>query len=607
MSKFIRKDLKNFKPYTASKTLEQIGKETGILMEKIIKLDSSENPFMESLQNKAKVRNIDFYLYPDSLCLKLRGKLGKYAGVRTEQIVCGNGSDELIDLIIRSFVNKDEEIIICPPTFVMYEFYAKLSGVKIKMVIRKEDFKIDLSKILKSITTKTKLIIIDSPGNPTGDITPLSVLEKILKKGCLVISDEAYFEYCGKTAIPLLKKYPNLIILRSLSKWSGLAGLRIGYAIASEEIINIILSLKPPYNVSSLTQSLSENFLNNSKIALQRMKKITEGRDYLNKKLSDIKELEVYKNNGAYILIKLKKDPEKLLEYLTKNGVLVKLLNQPLLENCIRMSLPLPNQINQIYSTFKDFYKNYIDGIIFDMDGVLIDVSNSYRLAIEKTVNYFLDGQKTNQEEVSEIKKISGFNDDWDTSYALRKLKERKIPKNKFTQFVNLLSKKDRRTKLYKNIKDVFQTFYVGSGEFEKIEGKSAPFTYNNPLRFAELSLIKKGLLKRLSRKYKLGIVTGRLRNEAIFALKQFEMQKYFSSAFIITSEDTAKKKPAPDPLLKAMKEMKSSNPIYIGDSINDFECAKSANVPFVYIGDEKIGEYQLSDINDLSGGIINV
>ncbi len=600
MTKYLRKDLKNFKGYTPSPTLWQISKESGVAVQKIMKLDTGENPFLEDLQNKDIVKKVDFYPYPDPFCLKLREKLSKYTGVDMDEIVCGNGSDELIDLIIRSFVERDEEIIINPPTFPMYEFYAKLSGVKFITVLRKADLSVDLQKILKSITKKTKLVIIDSPGNPTGNITEKKVFETILKKDVLVIADEAYFEYGKETVLELVKKYPNLIILRSLSKWAGLAGLRIGYAISNPEIINALSSLKPPYNINSLTQEFSCAFLDNAKQGLKRLDKLIQTRDEFIKKLSEFKEFKTYPSRGAYIVIKPNSTASDLKKYLAGKGVLIKLVDQPGLVNSLKISLPGQEQMKKILDLLKEFFRPKIDGLIFDMDGVLIDESKSYLLAIEKTVNYFLNERKTNKNEVLELKKIPGFNDDWDSCYMILKLKKKNIPRKQYLKVSQLLSDRERNSNEYRRIKDIFQTFYLGSKDFEKNENRKAVFINNSPLRLKEKLLIKKKLLNTLSKKYKLGIATGRPRNEALFALKQFSLEDFFKKDLLIAKEDAKKVKPFPDPLLEAKRKMNVENPVYIGDTVNDYLASQRAKMNFIFVGVEKVGDIQIKNVNQI-------
>lgn len=358
ITRFVRPDLKNLKPYSVSPTLEQISSEIKIPAKKIIKLDTGENPFMEKFRDKNLLTKIKLFPYPDPRCQSLRNKLATYTSYAPQWIMCGNGSDELIDLLIRAFVSSDENIIINPPTFPMYQFFGELSGVKVKKVLRTKDLNINIKELLKNISPKTKIIYIDSPGNPTGIVVSQSEIKKILNKKVLVVVDEAYFEYCQKTVLPLVKKYPNLVVLRTLSKWAGLAGLRIGYLIANPKIIKVLLLIKPPYNVNAAAQMMACSALQRKKKILTELKKITVLRSKFIKELSLFSVLKVYPSQGAYVLLKPKAEAMILSEFLRKNGVLVKLINQPRLKNCLRVNLGRQKEINRLISLLRGFYEN---------------------------------------------------------------------------------------------------------------------------------------------------------------------------------------------------------------------------------------------------------
>lgn len=603
MNNYLKKSLSDFPGYTPSATVEQISSEIGIPASKIFKLDTGENPEMEALISKKIPVELQFYMYPDPVCTDLIKLLSRYCGVDSDQILCGNGSDEIIDLVIRAVVEKNEEIIISPPTFPMYQFYAKLNGARIIEVNRNDDLSINTGQIIKKISSKTKLIIIDTPGNPTGDITPLSRLEKILKKGIPVIADEAYFEYGKVTALPLLKRYPNLIISRTLSKWAGLAGLRIGYAIARKEFIAGLLSIKPPYNINSLTQVFSVRVMQNPKPLLKKLDVQLKIRDELIEKLSQIPQLRVYPSRGAYILIKPKSSALQLQKALKTAGILVKTVNQANLQNAVKISLPSKTGAEILLKEIRNYFSRFnFDGLIFDMDGVLVDVTESYRQAIAKTVGFFTRKTGDFSTEIIMIKSIPGFNNDWDTSYMLIKLIQNQTGLNDFPENTRPLTIREKNSPLYKQIKEVFQTFYLGGQSDNNPDLK-----VSQPLRLKEKLLISKPFLQKLSGKYKLGIATSRPREEALFALKQFSIAGYFDEKFVVAREDVPQEKPAPDVLIEVRKRMKIKNPVYIGDTVNDFIAAESALIPFVFVGEKQLGDFQIDSVNGLKGGIINV
>lgn len=370
ITKLTRRSVQTLEPYKPSATLAQICEETGMEEKEIIKLDSGENSYVEFLQNKDRVKSMNFYIYPDPLCIKLREKLSEYTKVDKEWIMCGNGSDELIDLLIRIFVSRGEEIIINPPTFPMYEFYGKLSDGKVIQIFRKKDFSLDIAKIQKSISVKTKIVFIDSPGNPTSVVTSNKDFEKVLQKNIIVVADEAYFEYCGKSVITLLKKYPNLVILRTFSKWAGLAGLRVGYCIASPKIIQILSAVKSPYNVNTVAQEMACFALDDRTKMLEEVKEMVKYRKIAIKKLQTLSQLTVYPSDGAYIIFQTQGSAIKLQAYLKKMGMLVKIIDQPLLKNCIRLNIGKEKEIKKVIQLIKRFYINKY--AFLDRDGTLI-------------------------------------------------------------------------------------------------------------------------------------------------------------------------------------------------------------------------------------------
>ena len=245
------------------------------------------------------------------------------------------------------------------------------------------------------------------------------------------------------------------------------------------------------------------------------------------------------------------------------------------------------------------------DGIIFDMDGVLIDVTNSCRLATRKTVNFYLKqtGLKTKatKQDVDAIKLIPGFNNDWDAAFVLYELLAKGISRDNFEKRTKPLKPSVKQNLKYLLIRDIWQIFYLGNNEFERVEKREAFFENTKPLRFQEKLLISTDFLKQLiTRNIKLAIATSRPRQEALFALRQFKLEEYFPKEYLIAQEDTPKEKPFPDPLIEAVKRMKVKNPIYVGDTINDCLAAKKANIPSVYVGKESLGDYQIKNVNQL-------
>lgn len=245
------------------------------------------------------------------------------------------------------------------------------------------------------------------------------------------------------------------------------------------------------------------------------------------------------------------------------------------------------------------------DSIIFDMDGVLVS-NSSYCTAIQKTVEIslwsrFKMKKKIPMEYIESIKGITGFNNDWDTSYALIRLLGDGVKVKRFRQEVQQITSEIRKTREYQKTKDIFQAMYLGDKLFRQIYGYPAPLKIKQGLISEETLLIDLTILENLASKYRLGIATSRPRYEALFAVSNLKLSPdYIKIEFLIAKEDVAKEKPDPEPLLEVKRRMNVSKPIYIGDTINDVIAARKANMPCIFVGSQKLGDIQISEINQL-------
>lgn len=245
------------------------------------------------------------------------------------------------------------------------------------------------------------------------------------------------------------------------------------------------------------------------------------------------------------------------------------------------------------------------DAIIFDMDGVLVDESRSYRLAIEMTVNNFLakNGFKiiVTQEDIRIIKGVPGFNNDWDVSFVLIDLFQKGVAKRDLFSQARSVKTDVRQSKLYRTVKDMFQSYYLGEKLFREIYNRPPPIIYTRGLNLNDSLLIDQALLTNLATIYKLGIATSRPRLEALFTARNLNITPQFiKEEYIVAKEDAVKEKPEPDPLLKTKKRMGVITPIYIGDTINDVIAAKKAGMPCIFIGEKNLGDYQFTNINKI-------
>ncbi|PIN98872.1 MAG: hypothetical protein COT90_02120 [Candidatus Diapherotrites archaeon CG10_big_fil_rev_8_21_14_0_10_31_34] len=243
-----------------------------------------------------------------------------------------------------------------------------------------------------------------------------------------------------------------------------------------------------------------------------------------------------------------------------------------------------------------------IDSIIFDIDGIIIDVSKSYREAIRQTSKEFL-GKTVSQEEVSAIKKIPEFNNDWDATFELVCLLEKNVSTGEFRKKVCKVTEKDRKRKKYIELFKVFQAKYLGEKLYKTIYGKK-PVSKEKGLINNEKLMIPKKVFMELKKEFKLGIVTGRPRKEAEYSLKLNGLDAFFDFKKIVCREDTKKSKPDAKPLFLAAKNIGSKKAVYVGDSINDVLAAEKAKMKSIYLGKENLGDYSIKKIEDLMEGI---
>lgn len=356
IEKLIRPELVDFGGYAASKSPETLKDKVEVPPEGIIKLDANENPYGCSPKvNQALADYRDINVYPDSGQIGLRKQLQEYSGVPMEHIVAAAGSDQLIDLILRLFITPGDEVINCVPTFAMFHFFIELNRGTVVAVPRDKDFNVNVAAIKKAITKKTKLILLATPNNPTGTITPREDILEILDSGLPVVVDEAYFEFTGETVAPLIGKYKNLMVLRTFSKWAGLAGLRIGYGMFPTKIADYLLRIKEPYCVNAAALVAVGETLKDIDVLMNRVKTIIAERKRLYSRLQEIDWLKPYPSQANFILCSvLKGKARELQQNLEDKGIFVRHFNQPLLKDSIRISVGRPEENDILLETLNE-------------------------------------------------------------------------------------------------------------------------------------------------------------------------------------------------------------------------------------------------------------
>ena len=304
---YIRADVEDMEAYTPIVPFDILSEQLGIPPERIIKLDANENPYGPSPKVFEALRTEPFYhIYPDPESRALRAKLSHYTGIDAEYILAGSGADELIDLIMRLFIEPGDKIINCPPTFGMYSFDAGIEGGRVINVPRLPDFSVDVDGIEQAAHDPgAKVIFLTSPNNPDGSLLSDADLERVLRLPLIVVLDEAYVEFSGGSRAARVTEHSNLIVLRTFSKWGGLAGLRVGYGIVPLNILQHFWKIKQPYNVNVAASAAAIASLDDVEYLLQNVRKITEERERLYQGLCRIDYLRPYPSSSNFILCRV--------------------------------------------------------------------------------------------------------------------------------------------------------------------------------------------------------------------------------------------------------------------------------------------------------------
>ncbi|WP_375235397.1 histidinol-phosphate transaminase [Winogradskyella sp.] len=295
-------------------------------------IDANENPFQTNVNR-----------YPDPQQSKVKSKLADIKGVKPSQILLGNGSDEVLDLLFRAFCEPNQDnVITLPPTYGMYSVLADLNAVEVKTVLLDENFEPEVEEILVTQNNNSKILLLCSPNNPTANSFNANKLEELINgfKGIVVI-DEAYIDFSNQESwVNRLDHFPNLVVTQTLSKAYGLAGIRLGVCYASGFIISILNKIKPPYNVNQLTQNKALERLNDLDGVKKEVSSILEQRSLLAKELSQIPFIkEVYPSDANFLLAKVD-DANQRYSQLIKRGIVVRnRTNQLLCDNCLRFTI----------------------------------------------------------------------------------------------------------------------------------------------------------------------------------------------------------------------------------------------------------------------------
>ena len=340
--RLVRSDISGLAEYAAVTPPELLARKLGLDPEQIVKLDANENPYGPSPMVYEALKRTRFDVYPDPLHTELREAIAPFAGAPAERIMFGNGSDELLELVIRLLLEPGDEAISCPPTFGMYSFLPPLFLGRVIEVPRRADFSVDPAAVLQALTSRTKLIILATPNNPTGTLLPEADLRLLLDSGRVVMLDEAYVEFAGGgSAVPLTREYDNLVVLRTVSKWAGLAGLRIGYGVFPAELIRHLWKIKQPYNVNVAAGSAVLASLEDQERLMENVGRIVAERGRLASRLTTLPGCTIYPSAANFLLCRVP-DAPAVKDRLERRGVMVRsYFGTPRLDDCLRISVGL--------------------------------------------------------------------------------------------------------------------------------------------------------------------------------------------------------------------------------------------------------------------------
>jgi len=350
IERLIRSELVTLGSYVASKSAQTLAREIEVPVESIIKLDANENPYGCSPRVSQALATYPYLnIYPDSEQIELRKLLEGYTGVGVEHIMASNGSDQLIDLILHLFVGQGDEVINCIPTFDIFRFGTEMRGGTLVEVRRDENFAVNVNAVKAAITKKTKIILLATPNNPTGTIMPPPDILEIVDTGVPVLVDEAYAEFSGETVTQLVSQYNNLMVLRTFSKWAGLAGLRIGYGIFPPKITDFLFRIKLPYNVNVAALVAVRESLKDIDYLLGRVKAIVAERERLFEQLKKLKWLKPFPSRANFIFCTvLNGKAGEIQQKLQNKGILVRYFDKPLLRNAIRIGVGKPEHTDAL-------------------------------------------------------------------------------------------------------------------------------------------------------------------------------------------------------------------------------------------------------------------
>jgi len=556
-------------------------------MSEFLKLDFNERSDGVSPLAVETLAGEELWRYPQRQVLQ--EKIARINQLQAEQVLCTNGGDEAIMILMR-LINETARLILPLPAFSQYTWGVESWQLDAELVAPEQNLNIDVVATIEAISQSTgsgsensrrnnSVTIITRPNNPTGELISedalISILTAAKKSGGWVFLDEAYIEFSRQPCLAqsLLARFDNLVILRTLSKAFGLAGIRVGYIMGSQALIQEFEKRCMPFNIPQpsltiATQALSQQ----NRLEVSRYcQKIIENRTLLTDWLGRM-DITVLTSEANFITLRLpQKQSRALSSFLAKNNVLVRCFNEALLQECVRITIPC--RLEKLQSLLQQVLRPEL--VCLDMDGVLIDTSGSYQACIAQTVAHFC-GDTPSPQEIEDLKNAGGFNNDWVLSQRLLQLRGVEVTLEQVTA--------------------IFQRFYLGEDDSETGD--------RDGLVANEVALINAQLAAKFNQDQKLqfAIVTGRPKNEAIVGMALVGLEQLD----LISLDDVTEPKPSPQGV-QLLQRKYSTLSWMCGDNPDDMQAACASNSLAIGIGKTNADElYQagadvvLDDINEL-------
>ena len=356
----LRPALRSIPEYAALEDLDAVARQYGVDPATVVKIDGNENPYGPSPKALEALRG-DYqpHHYGDAGQRRLRAAISKYLDVPPETIVCGSGSDEIIDLLFQLFIGDGDRIVTASPTFGMYAFDAALHGGEVVDVPLLEGWAFD-TEGLEAAARESKAVFIPSPNNPTGNTLPVALVERLLGTGALVVLDEAYIEVSHTPSLARRAvTEPGLVVLRTLSKWGGLAGLRFGYGVMHPQVADLLMRTKQPYNINAAAEVAALASFEDAAVLDARAQTLVAERERVSVALAGLGWVHPYPSEAIFVLLRLGREGQRIegkavRDGLRRRGIFPRLFDTPRLRDHIRISGGPPEQNDRVIAAFRE-------------------------------------------------------------------------------------------------------------------------------------------------------------------------------------------------------------------------------------------------------------